>query len=227
LQQQDQVTAVVTARNLGGGDYIVLATARGEVKKTSLDEFAVVRSNGLIAMDLEPGDELVAAVLVGNEEDVMLVTERGKSIRFVVKQLRSASRTSGGVRGIKLSPGDRVVDMVRCSAGEHLLVVSANGFGKVTSIGAYTRHRRGGGGLITFKVNDKTGVLAAALMVHPDQEVMLLSAEGIVIRIAVKDVAIRGRSTQGVGLMKVAAGDNRVVSVACLDGRPHVSALGS
>jgi len=227
LQQQDQVTAVVTARNLGGGDYIVLATARGEVKKTSLDEFAVVRSNGLIAMDLEPGDELVAAVLVGNEEDVMLVTERGKSIRFVVKQLRSASRTSGGVRGIKLSPGDRVVDMVRCSAGEHLLVVSANGFGKVTSIGAYPRHGRGGGGLITFKVNDKTGVLAAALMVHLDQEVMLLSAEGIVIRIAVKDVAIRGRSTQGVGLMKVAAGDNRVVSVACLDGRPHVSALGS
>jgi DNA gyrase subunit A len=226
LQSQDQVTAVVTARNLVEGDYIVLATARGEVKKTSLDEFAVVRSNGLIAMDLEAGDELVAAVLVGDDEEVMLVTEKGKSIRFTVKQLRSASRTSGGVRGIKLSPADRVVDMVRCSAGEQLLVVSANGFGKRSNISAYPKFNRGGGGVITFKINDKTGALVAAEMVYPDQELMLLSAEGIVIRITVRDIAIQGRSTQGVSLMKLDAGD-RVVSVACLDGRPHVAASGS
>jgi DNA gyrase subunit A len=226
LQQQDQVTAVVTATKLVEGDYIVMATVRGEVKKTSLDEFAVVRSNGLIAMDLEPGDELVAAVLVSNDEDVMMVSERGKAIRFTVKELRSASRTSGGVRGIKLAPGDRVVDMVKCSAGEQLLVVSAHGYGKRSDVESYPRIKRGGGGVITFKVNDKTGVLVAAEMVYPEQELMLLSAEGIVIRIMIKDISIQGRSTQGVGLMKLGPGD-KVVSVGCLDGHQPVTASGS
>ncbi len=218
MQPQEQVTAVITTDQLGGGDYIVMATARGEVKKTSLEEFGVVRSNGLIAMDLEQGDELVAAVLAGDDEDVLMVSEKGKAIRFGVKQLRSASRTSGGVRGLRLAQGDRVVDMVRNTAGPHLLAVSSKGFGKRTPIEAYPKHSRGGGGVITFKINDKTGVVAAAQMVRPEQEMMLLSAEGIVIRFKVKDITIHGRSTQGVGLMRLSPGD-KVISVACFDAR--------
>lgn len=218
MQPQEQVTAVITTSNLTAGGYIVMATARGEVKKTSLDEFGIVRSNGLIAMDLEPGDELVEAVLVNDDEDVMLISEKGKAIRFDVKQLRSASRTSGGVRGIKIVPGDRVVAMVKCSVAEQLMVVSANGFGKRTDIKAYPKHHRGGGGLITFKASEKTGVVAVAQMIRPEQEVMLLSSEGIVIRFSAKDIAVRGRSTQGVSLMRLAPGD-KVVSVASFEGR--------
>ena len=148
-------------------DYMVMATRRGEVKKTSLDEFAVVRSLGLIAMDLEPGDELIGARLVGADDQVLLVTERGQAIRFEVQELRSASRTSGGVRGIRLDDNDNVVALCAVIHDAELLVVTTSGYGKRTPVAEYPTHGRGGGGIITARLTDKTGI--AGLGAHPDR----------------------------------------------------------
>ena len=152
------MTAVVRVPKFVARDYMVMATRRGEVKKTSLDEFAVVRSLGLIAMDLEPGDELIGARLTAPTIRCMLITEHGQAIRFEVQELRAASRTSGGVRGIRLDEGDDGGLAVRRSVKDsELLVVTTNGYGKRTPVDEYPTHGRGGGGIITARLTDKTG----------------------------------------------------------------------
>jgi DNA gyrase subunit A len=208
-----------------------MATKRGEVKKTSLDEFAVVRSLGLIAMDLEPGDELIGARLVGANDSVLLVTEHGQAIRFQVQELRNASRMSGGVRGIRLDEGDAVCTLVAAVPDAELLVVTTHGYGKRTPVAEYPIHGRGGGGIITARLTDRTGLIAAArILTEEDRDLMLISAEGTVIRTDWHTVAQSGRPTQGVKLMNMTNGD-RVVAIATLfgddeDDAPDVSATG-
>ncbi len=215
LDQKERITAVVRCPPDMGHDYMLMATKLGEVKKTPLQNFANVRRDGLNAMDLEPADELVSAKLATDEDSAILVTARGQSVRFPVKLLRSASRLSGGVRGIRLSSGDRVVGMDIDSNGETLLVVSEFGFGKRTRVDDYPLHGRGGQGVITFKTNPKTGELMSARMVDAGHELMLISEEGIVLRTPVAHISLQGRSTQGVTLMDV-EGD-RVAAVAVID----------
>jgi DNA gyrase subunit A len=205
----------------------VMATKRGEVKKTSLDEFAVVRSLGLIAMDLEPGDELIGARLVSANDTVLLVTERGQAIRFEVQELRAASRTSGGVRGIRVENHDQVVALcaVPENANPELLVVTFNGYGKRTPLNEYPVHGRGGGGVITARLTDKTGSLAVArILTEDDLDLMIISAEGTVIRTDWHTVAQTSRPTQGVRLMRLDAGD-RVVAAATIFGDDDDDAL--
>ncbi|HEX2348156.1 MAG TPA: DNA gyrase subunit A [Ktedonobacterales bacterium] len=220
IDQDESVTAVVCVPKFIARDYMVMATKRGEVKKTSLDEFAVVRSLGLIAMDLEPGDELIGARLVSAADTVMLVTERAQAIRFEVQELRAASRTSGGVRGIRVEPKDQVVAL--CAAPENtnleLLVVTENGYGKRTPVSEYPVHGRGGGGVITARLTDKTGSLAVArILTAEDLDLMIISAEGTVIRTDWRTVAQTSRPTQGVRLMRLDRGD-RVVAAATIFG---------
>ena len=220
IDQDETITAVVCVPKFVARDYMVMATKRGEVKKTSLDEFAVVRSLGLIAMDLEPGDELIGARLCSANDTVLLVTERGQAIRFEVQELRAASRTSGGVRGIRVEEYDQVVTI--CSVPENsnpeLLVVTFNGYGKRTPLNEYPVHGRGGGGVITSRLTDKTGSLAVArILTEEDLELMIISAEGTVIRTDWRTVAQTSRPTQGVRLMKLDAGD-RVVAAATIFG---------
>ena len=220
IDQDETITAMVAVPKFVARDYMVMATKRGEVKKTSLDEFAVVRSLGLIAMDLEPGDELIGARLCSANDTVLLVTERGQAIRFEVQELRAASRTSGGVRGIRVEGHDQVVAI--CSVPENanpeLLVVTFNGYGKRTPVSEYPVHGRGGGGVITARLTDKTGSLAVArILTEDDLELMIISAEGTVIRTDWRTVAQTSRPTQGVRLMKLDAGD-RVVAAATIFG---------
>ena len=218
IDQQESVTAVVRVPKFVARDYMVLGTRRGEIKKTSLDDFASVRSLGLIAMDLEPGDELIGARLTQSDDTVMMITERGQAIRFSVQDLRAASRMSGGVRGIRLDDGDAVVALVVPSKGSELLVVTTNGYGKRTPVDEYPTHGRGGGGIITARLTDKTGVLAAArILTEEDRDLMIVSAEGTVIRTDWHTVAQSGRPTQGVRLMNMSPKD-RVVSIATLYG---------
>ena len=204
------------------GSYLLMATRRGEIKKTPADNFASVRSSGLIAMDLEPADELVAACLAGDRDDVLLVTQAGQAIRFAVSTLRAASRTSGGVRGIRLEAGDQVVGMDIARPKAYVLVVTSGGFGKLTPVADYPRQHRAGGGVRTFKLIPKSGKVAAAAVVALKQQVMIISAEGIVIQTPVKErdpkqgVTIQGRSTQGVKLQDLEAGDS-VVAIACFE----------
>ena len=222
ITEGERVTAMVVVADFSPDVYLLMATCRGEIKKTALDRFASVRSSGLIAVDLEEGDELVAASLATDQDDVILITQKGQSIRFAVSSLRATSRTSGGVCGIRLMPGDQVVGMDIAYPDNFLLVVTTGGFGKLTPVGDYPRQHRAGSGVRTFNLIEKAGDIAGARMVSLSQQAMIISAEGIVIRTPVKEqdprqgITIQGRSTQGVRLMRLGHSD-KVVAIACFD----------
>ncbi len=218
--ENEKVTAMVALTGFKADDYLVMATRLGEVKKTAGDNFAVVRSSGLIAMDPAPSDELISVCLVTDINDVITITEKGQSIRFAVKNLRASSRTSGGVRGIRLDKDDHVVSMDCAPEGGYLLVVTTNGYGKLTPISEYKRQGRGGSGILTLRVTDKTGVVAAAKVVTLAHQVMIISAEGIITATPVREkdetkggIRISSRVTQGVILMRLDEGD-RVSAIA-------------
>ena len=212
MEPGERVTAVVRHPHGADHDCLVMATRRGEVKRTPLSEFAFAGRRGLVAMDLEPGDELVSARLARDGDDAVLVTAQGKALRFPVSSLRQASRQSGGVRGIKLSPGDEVVAMDIAQDGGHLLTVTARGYGKRTPLDQYPQQGRGGQGVITYKVSDRTGPVAAARVVRGGDEVAVASQDGVMLRTPVEEISVQGRSTQGVRLMDLAPGD----AVACM-----------
>ncbi len=222
IVDKERVTAMVAVTDLKPDTYLLLATRLGEIKKTALDKFASVRSNGLIAMDLEEGDELVAACLATDKDDVIMVTRKGQSIRFAVSSLRAISRTAGGVRGVRLASGDEVVSTDTAHPENFILVVTEGGFGKLTPVEQYPRQHRAGGGVRTFKLMEKTGEVAAAKLVAPSQQLMIISADGIVTRTPVREkdprqgITVQGRDTQGVRLMRLGHGD-RVVAIACFD----------
>ncbi|HJX61780.1 MAG TPA: DNA gyrase subunit A, partial [Dehalococcoidia bacterium] len=218
IEQGELVTALVATRTMDR-DFMVLATKHGEVKKTALSEFESVRRNGLIAMDLESGDELVVARLATEGDDIVVVTSDGHAVRFAVGELRSASRASGGVRGVRLTKGAHLVSMEVVKAGEQLLTVTDNGYGKRTAAEEYPRHSRGGQGVITHQVTDKTGQVAIARMVNPMQELIVISADGIVLRTRMDSIALVGRGSQGVQVIRVGPGD-RVASIATIDMAP-------
>ncbi len=202
----ESVTALVAVRDYDK-DYMVMATAKGEVKKTPLSEFKQVRRNGLIAMDLEPDDHLVNARLATDNDDIVLVTSDGQAIRFPVRELRAASRASGGVRGIKLNPGASVIGMDVVVPGHQLFTISEKGFGKRTPLEEYPRHHRGGGGVRTYNITPKTGPLVAARTVNADQELVLVSREGIILRTRMDSIRQTGRAAQGVSVMNISEGD--------------------
>ncbi|MBI1886749.1 MAG: hypothetical protein HYS09_10640, partial [Chloroflexi bacterium] len=207
LDERERVTAVVRCPPVPEDDFFVMATRLGEVKKTPLKDFGSVRRGGLIAMDLEPQDELVAAKPARADDQMILVTAKGKSLRFRIKALRAASRQSGGVRGIRLAKGDAVVGMEIVVPKEALLVVTGLGHGKRTPMTDYPTQGRGGQGVITFKPNPKTGDMVAARRVKASHELMLVSEEGIVLRTPVEHISLQGRPTQGVKLMNIGEGD--------------------
>ena len=225
VADKERVTAMVALPDFEPGSYLLMATRLGEVKKTTADKFAAVRSSGLIAMDLEAGDELVTARLATDKDDMVLFSQEGQAIRFAVKDLRAASRTSGGVRGIRLSSADQVVGMDVIHPDSYVLVVTSGGFGKLTPAADYPKQHRAGGGVRTFRLVEKAGKVAAAEVVSLSQQVMIISAEGIVIQTPVKEkdpkqgISVQGRSTQGVRLMRLDAGDS-VVAITSFEKEP-------
>jgi DNA gyrase subunit A len=221
IPEGEIVTAMVAVSHLNPNQYLLMATRKGEVKRTSLDNFSLVRSSGLIAMDLEEGDEQVAAALAGGDDEVILVTRNGEAIRFSVSDLRASSRTSGGVRGIRLAGDDSVVSMVVPKKGTYLLIVSTNGYGKLTHVEEYPKHHRGGGGVKTFRVSElKKDTVANARIVTLTDQLMIMTAQGIMIRTPVREkdqgISILGRATQGVRVMKLDPGDS-VVAVTSFE----------
>jgi DNA gyrase subunit A len=219
IEQRERVTAMVYVPKGVSRDFMIVATKKGEVKKTAMDEFEVVRRSGLIAMNLEDDDELIGAKLAHADDDVLMITAQGKAIRFTIEQLRSASRTSGGVRGIRLGKGDKVVSLNLAPKDGQLLVVNENGYGKRTLVDEYPSQSRGGSGVITSKVTRKTGPVATARVItEKDNDLMIISAGGVVIRTDVSTIHIAGRATQGVRLMNLGEGDS-VVAVATTNGK--------
>lgn len=219
IEQRERITAIVCVPKGASRDFMIIATHKGEVKKTAMEEFEVVRRNGLIAMDLEEDDDLIGAKLAGADDDVLLITAQGHAIRFTVAELRSASRTSGGVRGIRLGKDDKVVSLNLTPKDSELLVVTELGYGKCTPIDDYPTQTRGGGGVITSKVNDKTGRVASArIITEKDNDLVIISADGVVIRMDVAKIIRGGRATQGRIMMNLGKGDT-VVAVATTNGK--------
>ncbi len=222
IAENEKVAAMVAVPEFNPETSLLLPTARGEIKRTSIANYASVRSSGLIAMDVAKGDEVVAARLATEKDEIIIVTQKGQSIRFPIYELRTSLRTSGGVRGIRLPPDDRVVSMDVVRPDAFVLSVTADGFGKLTPMRSYPRQHRAGGGVRTFRITEKTGDVAAAKLVLETEQVMIISAEGFVINTPVKEkdpkqgITVQGRSTQGVRLMKLDPGD-RVVAVASFD----------
>lgn len=197
--------------------YLLFATKSGIVKKTPISDFKNINKSGLIAINLKDGDELIGVNRTNGEEDIILVTENGMSIRFNENDVRAMGRTATGVKGITLSKGDHVVSMDLISNGTDLLVVSEKGFGKRTETEEYRPQIRAGKGIKTYNINSKTGKLVGATLVDEDDEMMMINSDGVLIRIRVNEISIFGRVTSGVKLMKTDE-EVEVVSIAKLKG---------
>lgn len=213
LGSEESVSAVIAVREFAENQFLVMATAAGIIKKTELSQFRFTRRDGIIAIQLEEGDELIGVRLTGGEDEIILATRKGLAIRFPEEEVRSMGRGARGVKGISLREGDQVVgiDVVREDA--FLLAVTEKGFGKRTPLPEYRQQSRGGKGILTMRIGEKNGHLAAIKLVYPGDEIMIISGEGIAIRLQVDEIPVQGRSTQGVTLMKVGEGD-KVVAVA-------------
>ena len=214
---KDEITALQAVPAFRRNVFLLLATRLGEIKKTSLDEFASIRRNGLIAVRLKSRDELVSARVVTDSDEVILISRNGQAAKFRVKELRTASRSSGGVRGLRLA-GDAVVGMDPLSSGTHLLTVTEKGFGKLTPVLRYPLHRRGVKGIRAHRVSGETGGVAASRVVLPQGTLVMLSATGNVECIPIEQIPVQSRNARGVHVMAVAGGDS-VVSIATL-GQP-------
>ncbi|MCA1644801.1 MAG: DNA gyrase subunit A [Chloroflexi bacterium] len=221
VEPGESITAILAAPDFENSDFLIFATRAGEVKKTPLKHFDQVRSNGLRAMTLEAADVLLDVKHCRAGEHIILVTERGQSARFNVDILRTASRVSGGVRGIRLSSEDHLASMDVVIVDAQLLVVTRNGFGKRTPLSAYPEKGRGIGGVRAIKTTSKTGPVAAARVVQGHEELMMISADGIVLRTPLETISERsGRATSGVILMSLRDGD-RLAAIALLEPSPN------
>jgi DNA gyrase subunit A len=217
IESGENITAILAAPDFENSDFLIFATRSGEVKKSPLMDFSQVRSNGLRAMTLEEEDELLDVKHCRGGDHIILVTERGQSARFTVDVLRTASRISGGVRGIRLAPGDQLASMDVVEPDAQLLIVTRGGYGKRTPMSAYPAKGRGIGGVRAIRTSSKTGPVAAARVVHGYEELMMISAQGIVIRTPLDTISERtGRATSGVILMNLRDGD-RLAAIAILE----------
>ncbi|MDI3533986.1 MAG: gyrase subunit [Thermosediminibacterales bacterium] len=213
LNRNEKVNTVIPIKEFDDNHYLIMATKNGIVKKTNLSEYATSRKNGLIAIKLDEGDELIRVRHTDGKNDIILGTKQGICIRFSEKDVRDIGRTARGVKGITLNEGDEVIGMDIVDGEGDLLVVTEKGFGKKTPLKEYRIQSRGGKGIITYKTGKKTGNLIDIRVVSDNDEIILISAEGIVIRLKVKEISKMGRNTQGVILMKLEKGDH-VVSLA-------------
>ena len=203
LQAGEKITAVIPISEYKPDQYLLMATKCGLVKKTSISEYENVRKTGLAAIALRDDDELIEVKITDNKKDVILVTKYGQCIRFSDTDVRNTGRVSMGVRGINLSDGDEIIGMQLNTQGDYLLIVSEKGMGKRTSIGEFTPQNRGGKGVKCYKITEKTGNVVGVKAVNEDNEVMMITTEGIIIRISCSDISILGRITSGVKLMNL------------------------
>ena len=215
LDAGEKISAIIPIQSFEDGKYLLMATKNGLIKKTPLKEYDSSRKTGLLAINLKDDDELIDVRLTDGEDNVVLVTSKGMCITFDEKDVRPVGRSAQGVLGIRLDDDDFVIGMESILANNKnatLLAITENGFGKRTEVDEYRVQNRGGRGVITYKITPKTGNIVGIRMASEDEDVMLITNSGTIIRIKVKDVSILGRATQGVTLMRT-TGEERVVSI--------------
>ena len=203
LLPEEKITAVIPIREYNDHEYLFMATRKGIVKKTSITEYANIRKNGLTAINLREDDELIEVKKTDDSKDIFLVTKYGQCIRFHETDVRKTGRASMGVIGMNLADGDEVVGMQLDTQGDSLMIVSAKGLGKCTMMDEFTAQNSGGKGIKCYKITEKTGNIVGVKAVNRDDEMMLITTEGIIIRIRVSDTALLGRITSGVKLMNL------------------------
>ena len=203
LQPDEKITAVIPIREYKEGNYLFMATKNGIVKKTPITDYANVRKTGLAAINLRDDDQLIEVKKTDNNKDIILVTKFGQCIRFHETDVRSTGRTSMGVIGMNLTDGDEVVGMQMNTQGDALLIVSEKGLGKATLMTEFTPQNRGGKGVKCYKITEKTGNIIGIKAVNQDSEIMLITTEGIIIRMKVEDISLLGRVTSGVKLINM------------------------
>ena len=203
LQPDEKITAVIPIKEFGNDNYLTMATKNGIIKKTSMSEYSNIRKVGLQAISLREQDELIEVKVTDGSKEILLVTKNGMSIRFKEENVRTTGRVSMGVIGMSLEDGDEVVAMQLTSQGEYLLIVSEGGYGKKTSISEFNCQNRGGKGLKCYKIMDKTGNVVGAKAVNDENEIMMITNEGIIIRTGCENISVLKRITSGVKLMNV------------------------
>ncbi|MEL6368085.1 MAG: DNA gyrase C-terminal beta-propeller domain-containing protein, partial [Pseudomonadota bacterium] len=207
LEQDERINAVVPTREFPADRYVIFATRNGTVKRTSLEAFSRPRSNGIIAIDIREDDALVDVAILSAGEDVMLFANSGKAIRFASDDVRAMGRGAAGVRGIKVSSDQAVIAMRVVRDEEVLLIATEHGFGKRTAVADFNVQGRGGQGVIAIQASDRNGRCVGALRVAEDDEVMLISHQGTLVRTSVSEISQLGRNTQGVTLIRLDEGD--------------------
>jgi len=205
--------------------FVFMATSSGAVKKTPLAAFSRPRTSGIIALDLRGDDHLVGVALTDGSREIMLCTSGGKAIRFHEDEVRAMGREAAGVRGIRLGEGQRVIALLVLGEG-HVLTASENGYGKLTPLEEFPGHGRGGQGVIALQTSERNGATVAALQVQPQDELMLISSTGTLVRTPIADISVVGRNTQGVRLIRLSEGErlSGVERVAALDASEEVGA---
>ncbi len=210
LEEGERITSMLPVKEYDENHYVFMATANGTVKKTGLNNFARQRSVGLRAIELEEGDELVGTAITDGEKDVMLVSTSGKTIRFKEADVRPMGRTARGVRGIKMAPECRMISLIIPDEYKQVLTVSENGYGKRTNTSDYPVYGRGGQGVIGMQTSERNGDVVGAVQVFDNDEIMLISNKGTLVRTRVEEVSVQGRNTQGVRLIKLKEGEKLV-----------------
>ena len=213
LMPEEYVTAVIPVRELNETDFLFMATKKGTVKKTSVSEFRNLRKNGLQAIGLREDDELIEVKYTNSQQEIYIATKKGMCIRFNESDVRPTGRTAAGVRGIRLSEGDEVIGMQLRTQGDSMLIASANGIGKRTSVDDFNLQKRGGKGVKCYKITPKTGDVIGFKAVNEEDEIMLITTEGIIIKTSCESISMRGRITSGVKLMNLDEGV-QVASIA-------------
>ena len=210
LQEGERINAVVPIHEYEANQFVFMATAQGTVKKTSLEAFSRPRQAGIIAVDLEPGDRLVGVDITDGTREIILCASSGKAIRFSEDDVRPMGRNAAGVRGIRLLAGEEVISLITVKGEGLILTGSEFGFGKLTEVAEFPVHGRGGQGVIALQITERNGQLIGALQVSREDEVMLISSSGTLVRTAVSEISVQGRNTQGVRLIRLDEGDRLV-----------------
>ncbi len=210
LEENERINAVMPIREYDENLFVFMATSSGTVKKTALSNFSRPRASGIKAIEFRDDDKLVDVVITNGSDHIMLLADSGKSVRFSETDVRAMGRTAGGVRGIRIADDHEVIAMIKVEEGGSILTSTENGYGKRTNVDDYPLKGRGGQGVISIKTNDRNGKIVGAVQVQPDNEIMMITDNGTLVRIAVGDVSEMGRNTQGVRLIRLTKGEKLV-----------------
>ena len=212
LEEGERINAVMPVREYEENKFVFMATSSGTVKKTSLSDFSRPRASGIKAIELRDDDRLVDVVITDGSDHIMLLADTGKSVRFSETDVRAMGRTAGGVRGMRIADGQHVISMIKVEEGGSILTATENGYGKRTNVDDYPLKGRGGQGVISIVTNDRNGKIVGAVQVQDDNEIMLITNNGTLVRISVAEISEMGRNTQGVRLIRL-TNDEKLVEV--------------